>query len=63
MLIIEIVKSAVPAFDKVMLEAVLLPTVALPASSTAGLTTSCGCGVAALAETLICTAAAPASPA
>src|SRR5271157_2765871 len=54
MLMSEIVKSAAPAFDRVMVEEVLLPTVALPASNAAGLTTSCGWGAAALAETLIC---------
>jgi len=53
----EIVKSAVPAFDRVTVEEVLLPIVALPASSTAGLTRSWGCAGAAVAVAL--TTAAP----
>ena len=49
--IMEIVRSAVPVFDNVMFEVVLLPTVALPASRFVGLTVNLGCGVAAVAAT------------
>lgn len=55
--IAEIVRAAFPVFDNVTFDVVLLPTVALPASTPTGLTTSCGCGVAAVAVTGICTSA------
>lgn len=50
----EMERSAVPALDNVSVVVVLLPTVALPASRLAGLTTSCGCGVISVAVTAIC---------
>lgn len=50
----EIVRSEVPVLDNVRVVVVLLPTVALPASRLAGLTTSCGCGVTSVAVTAIC---------
>ena len=60
--IVEIVKFAVPAFDKVTVEFVLLPTMALPTPNAKGLTTSCGWGVAVLAETLISVSVAAVLP-
>ena len=56
-LIIETFRSALPLFESVTFVLVLLPTAALPASRLDGLTASCGAGVAATADTPICTGA------